>query len=285
MLHNAWMRTKRYHACQGLILLGPLVLILSASAGSAETTSRALHDALKNTQASGLVVDLETGAVRAREGKEIRATPGSTLKPLLLEYALEHGVITEHTQVFCRRDLRIGARSLPCTHPADQDVFTSENGLAESCNSYFAEVGRRFSGAALDGALQQSHIPHRSLRAATADARALAVLGLEGVNTSPLELAEAYRQLALSMPRDGAVARGLAGSVRYGMAHPAFIPGVALLGKTGTASDDGRAWTHGWFAGILPGRLVIVIYVPHGDGGTAARLARAFLISEAVTHP
>jgi cell division protein FtsI/penicillin-binding protein 2 len=61
------------------------------------------------------------------------------------------------------------------------------------------------------------------------------------------------------------------------MARSAAVSGVAIPGKTGTASDPGEAWTHGWFAGAIPNRLVIVVYVPHGDGGTAAELAQRFL--------
>jgi cell division protein FtsI/penicillin-binding protein 2 len=106
--------------------------------------------------------------------------------------------------------------------------------------------------------------------------RQLAVLGLVGVTASPLELARAYRDLLMRAPPTGAVAHGLEDSVRYGMANPAAVAGVTILGKTGTASDFGEAWTHGWFAGALPGRFVIVVYVPHGDGADAARLAQRF---------
>jgi hypothetical protein len=109
--------------------------------------------------------------------------------------------------------------------------------------------------------------------------RQLAVLGLSGVAASPLGLARAYWQLIKQIPPDGPVARGLRGSVDYGMANPARVEGMVILGKTGTASDPGEAWTHGWFAGVLPGKLVVVVYVPHGDGGTAARLARQFFVA------
>jgi ATP-binding cassette subfamily B protein len=51
-----------------------------------------------------------------------------------------------------------------------------------------------------------------------------------------------------------------------------------ILGKTGTAKNTDEAWTHGWFAGGLSGQVVVVIYVSHGDGGTAAVLARAFFL-------
>jgi cell division protein FtsI/penicillin-binding protein 2 len=261
------------------ILLLTVAILTHAPRASTQALPNALADALRGTQTSAVVIDLQTGAVLASQGAERRGTPGSTLKPLLLEYALEHGIIRPEATVLCHRDLHIGARSLPCTHPASQDVFNAETALAESCNTYFAQLGRRFSGAALDQALTRSRLPHRSFADATADQRALAVLGLEGVAASPLELAQAYRQLAQSLPPDGPVARGLAGSVAYGMADPAAVAGITVLGKTGTASNPGEAWTHGWFAGILPGRLVVVVLVPRGDGGSAARLAHNFFVS------
>jgi cell division protein FtsI/penicillin-binding protein 2 len=63
------------------------------------------------------------------------------------------------------------------------------------------------------------------------------------------------------------------------MAHEASTAGMTIAGKTGTASDAGEAWTHGWFAGIASqetGRVVVVIYVPRGNGADAAALAHRF---------
>jgi membrane peptidoglycan carboxypeptidase len=236
----------------------------------------ALVLALRGTQASGVVLDITTGAVLASGGAARRGAPGSALKPLLLEYALEHGIVRADLEVYCHRNLHVGGRALPCTHPADHPVFTAESALAESCNTWFAEMARRFSGPALEVALQGTHLSHRSMNAANTEERQLAVLGLDGVSASPLEMARAYRDLLQRAPIDGPVARGLEESVDYGMANPAGVSGIAILGKTGTASDSGEAWTHGWFAGAIPGRFVVVVYVPHGDGGTAARLAQTF---------
>jgi cell division protein FtsI/penicillin-binding protein 2 len=193
-----------------------------------------------------------------------------------LAYALEHGIVQANTEVYCRRNLHIGGRALPCTHPADQPVFTAERALAESCNTWFAEMARRFSGAQLEAALDETHLPHALMNEADVDQRELAVLGLTGVTASPLELARAYRTMLSRAPPDGPVMHGLADSVVYGMASPAAVSGVNILGKTGTANDPGQTWTHGWFAGAIPGRVLIVMYVPHGDGGTAARLAQRF---------
>jgi cell division protein FtsI/penicillin-binding protein 2 len=258
-----------------------LCLLLGASCGTASARAtgptylqRALGDALRGTQASAVVLDARTGSVIARVGPDREGAPGSVLKPLLLAYALEHGIVRAETTVYCRRNLRVGAQALPCTHPADQVVFTASTALAESCNTWFAEMGRRLNGAQLEAALQGTRLPHRSMVDADVEERQLAVMGLRGVTASPLLLAEAYRRLLGRMP--AAVAEGLRDSVRYGMADPAAVQGVEILGKTGTASDPGEAWTHGWFAGAVPGRFVVVVYVPHGDGGTAARIAGRF---------
>jgi membrane peptidoglycan carboxypeptidase len=129
----------------------------------------------------------------------------------------------------------------------------------------------------LEEALRGAHLQHAPMSAADADARVLAVLGLVGVSVTPKELARSYRELLLHVPAEGTVARGLRESVEYGMANPARVRGVTVLGKTGTASAAGQAWTHGWFAGAVPGKMVVAIYVPHGDGGTAAALAAEFL--------
>ena len=257
--------------------------ILSVALGArALPVAVALAQALHGTQASAVVLDPRTGAALASVGKLRRGSPGSTIKPLLLEYALEHGIVSAGMEVYCRRDLHVSGRALPCTHPPDQPVFTAESALAESCNAWFAEMARRFPSPALELALDEYHLEHPPLRMANVEQRQLAVLGLAGVSVSPMELAQAYRDLLQRMPPNGPVARGLQDSVAYGMANPAAVPGMAILGKTGTASERGEAWTHGWFAGAIPGRFLIVVYVPHDDGGTAARLAQKFF--QAVTH-
>ena len=253
-----------------------VLLALGCLQAHASSIGVALSRAIEGTQASAVVLDLESGAVLASAGAPRRGVPGSAIKPLLLAYALEHGFVRPETEVYCRRDLHVGGRALPCTHPANQPVFTAESALAESCNTWFAEMARRFSGPQLEAALQTTHLPHTSASGDSVEQRQLVVLGLTGISASPLELARAYRDLLEHMPAEGPVARGLKDSVDYGMANPAAVPGVAILGKTGTASDPGEAWTHGWFAGAIPGRFVVVVFVPHGDGGTAAQLARKF---------
>jgi cell division protein FtsI/penicillin-binding protein 2 len=237
-----------------------------------------LNVALRGTQASAVILDFKTGRLVGELREMRRETPGSTLKPLILDYALRNNIIHPNTQIFCNRNLHIGGRPLPCTHPADANVFVAETALAESCNTYFADLAKRFSSATLEDALGQSGISYDPSVVATIDDRELMVLGLKGVKVSPLELAVAYRRMALGLHADSPVALGLAGSVKYGMSNGASVSGMTILGKTGTASNAGESWTHGWFAGYIPGQVILVVLVPHGDGGTAALLARKFFL-------
>lgn len=260
----------------GLVLALQAVAARALGTQPAPAVATALSRALHGTQATAVVLDVASGAVLADLGRARPSLPGSAIKPLLLEYALEHGIMREDTAVYCRRSLRIAGRGLACTHPPDQPAFTADRALAESCNTWFAEMGRRFTGDQLEAALVFWRLPHSPMRDASIEDRQLAALGLRGTMVSPLELARAYRELLQRAPPDGAVLRGLRGSVSYGMARPASVAGVEILGKTGTARDPGTAWTHGWFAGALPGRMVLVVYVPAGDGGTAAALAARF---------
>lgn len=255
------------------LLMGVTV---AASAGDVRTQTK-LAQALHGTGASGLVLDWQTGTVVAQVGDNPRAVPGSVIKPLLLEWALQHGVVRPETTVYCRRTLRIGTRELRCTHPADQPLIDAEMALAESCNTWFAEMGKRYAGAALDDAMAGLH--HAEFRSATVEQRELAALGLQGVTVTPSELAKAYRELLLPMKPGDTVAAGLRDSVSFGMARGAKVPGMEVMGKTGTASEPGQPATHGWFAGAVPGRWIVVIFVPRGDGGVASGLAQTFLES------
>ena len=120
----------------------------------------------------------------------------------------------------------------------------------------------------------------------SAEDKQLFVLGLAGIAASPAQIAAAYRKLWLELNRPEsqttlkAVMLGLRESVQYGMAHNADLPGVELIGKTGTASDPNRPRSHGWFAGIATlhsKAIVVVLYLPNASGGDAASLARHFL--------
>jgi len=106
---------------------------------------------------------------RARRGAALPIDP----EAIVAEAALEHGIVSPGTEVYCRRNLHIAGHAFPCTHPANQPVFTAESALAESCNTWFAELARRFSGPQLEAALQTTHLPHASLNSADVEQRQL----------------------------------------------------------------------------------------------------------------
>jgi cell division protein FtsI/penicillin-binding protein 2 len=275
------------------MLLCGIALVHSVTAQAANVR-HALHDALSGTTATAVVLNANDGRLLAAENPEKAASmasaPGSTLKPFFLAFALKRGMVRADETIVCRRNLRIAGRDLACAHPLDENVLDAERALAYSCNSYFANLATRFSpkdaatvlrdygfgGRA--GLLSGESPGNVALPADEADLQ-LMVLGLKDVMVTPAQLAHAYFLLSRQVNTVPAVERGLEGSVVYGMAHGAATPGLTILGKTGTASDPDEAWTHGWFAGIASNgkdSVVIVIYVPRGNGANAARLAHRF---------
>jgi len=243
-----------------------------------------------------VVLDVATGkllaAAHLQEAVRTLAAPGSTLKPLALYGLVAAGRWDPSRRIGCTRKLRIGGRSLACSHPAS-DPMDAEQALAWSCNSYFAAVGaglgpgelRRLlaptgllgqTGLAADEAVAEFREPRG------ADENALALLGVEGGRVTPLELAAAYRWLALQLethPGSAAaqvVQAGLDDSAEFGIAASAGAGGVPVAGKTGTANLGAGTPSHGWFAGLAPAekpQVVVVVYLPTGHGANAAAIA------------
>lgn len=248
-------------------------------------------------------MDVSTGRLLAtekpRQGATLQSLPGSVLKPFFLAEALERGQLNPQATFFCRRNLQIAGRSLPCSHPQTGMAFHAEEALAYSCNNYFAELANRLSPEQLLDTVRNygfnepthlfsSEASSEPRRPITREEKQLFVLGLQGIRITPAQLAVAYRQLALKIndshasPAFRTVGQGLQDSVQYGMAHNAEIPGITILGKTGTANDSAQGRSHGWFAGITEMRgvsLVVVVYLPIGNGGDAAHLAQQFLLT------
>jgi cell division protein FtsI/penicillin-binding protein 2 len=287
------------------LLTSTLLLLVPASLAAQTTAQAALSSALRATPAIGVVLDVKSGrlvaAVRSPEAARQRSAPGSILKPLFLTAALEQREVLPQATVFCRRNLHIreGNRewNLACTHPQSNVAFTAKEALAYSCNQYFAALADRIppgrASAILKsyGLAQAPHLFAGEVWGTVAtpenqEQKELLVLGVAGITVSPSQMAVAYRKLALEL-HDGpapfdAVREGLKDSVNYGMAHNAAVGGMAIAGKTGTASDPGQSWSHGWFAGTLDfdhQEYVAVIYLPRGNGADAARLAQHFFLA------
>ncbi len=274
--------TRRTLLCAATASLLPRIHALSTYPRPEGT---ALTETLRNTSAIATILHQQSGKILAIRGDvELANTPGSILKPLLLFGALQQNLVAPTTTVFCRRDLHIGNRSCPCTHPQSNVSFTAQEALAYSCNTWFASLALRFTPSRLAETFRAFHL-YSAITPESSERNQLLTLGLAGVTTSPSEIATAYRILGnqLGQPFARPVANGLRDSVSFGMAHNADTSGIDIAGKTGTADNPPRQpWSHGWFAGFATIRgtpLVISLYLPQGNGADAAQLARNFFLA------
>jgi cell division protein FtsI/penicillin-binding protein 2 len=247
-----------------------------------------------------VVLDIETRQILAAQhldrAARTLAAPGSTLKPLILYSLLLSGRWSAKQRVFCNRQLVIARHDLACTHPPGTP-FDAREALTWSCNTYFAKVSSSISQGELSrilkptGLLSQTRLTPDEVVAdfrepQTPEETALAVLGTVGIRVTPLELAAAYRWLALQMASQSngeaaqVVNAALKDSAGFGMAGAAGVGGIDVAGKTGTAESAGAIQTHGWFAGLFPAsrpKVVIVVFLPRGNGADAAHLAGLLL--------
>jgi cell division protein FtsI/penicillin-binding protein 2 len=259
-------------------------------------------------QARIVVLDIATGHLLAashpREAALTLAAPGSTLKPLVLYSLVAAGRWDPARRIACTRNLKIAGRLLNCSHPAI-DPMDARQALAWSCNTYFATVGAMLGNGemhrllAATGILGQTGLAAEEATAAfreprTHDEASLTLLGVDGIRVSPLELAAAYRWLALQLEAHGGsaaaqvVQAGLADSASFGIAASASLGGVSVAGKTGTANLGQGTPSHGWFAGLVPAeqpRAVVVVYLPAGHGANAAQVAADLLAHSPMRNP
>jgi len=69
--------------------------------------------------------------------------PGSTFKMVVALAALEKGVITPNTKVFCSGAVNLGDATFHCWKKHGHGLLDLKEGIAQSCDSYFYEVARR----------------------------------------------------------------------------------------------------------------------------------------------
>jgi cell division protein FtsI/penicillin-binding protein 2 len=247
-----------------------------------------------------VVVDVSSRTILAATNLDLAGAhlerPGSTLKPFVLMALLESHRLNPDERILCKRPLQIGSARMDCTHPTSITQLNADDAISYSCNSYVSQVARRlseseiveiFRRAGLDSpsSLTDKEVTGRISRPKSQDELELEALGDSGIETTPLELLEAYRKLALrkrngDIGPDGPVFDGLEHSVSYGMAHAANVDGMRMAGKTGTASSSISAHTHGFFAGYAPAdkpEIALVVFVERGRGMDAAALAQPVL--------
>jgi cell division protein FtsI/penicillin-binding protein 2 len=215
---------------------------------------------------------------------------------LVLEELLKSGKLDAQQRLLCKRPLSIGSLRLDCSHTRDVTQLDADDAISYSCNSYVADVSLRmnadelvqtFKRAGLDSltGLIKNELVGRIQSPISQEGVQLAALGERGIEVTPLELLEAFRKLALSRSAAGsspdqAVFEGLEHAVAYGTAHAAYVDGMKVAGKTGTASSAGSTRTHGLFVGYAPAdqpQIAIVVYLPQGRGFDAAALAQPVL--------
>jgi cell division protein FtsI/penicillin-binding protein 2 len=255
-----------------------------------------------------IVLDIASGRLLAarqlNDAARTLSAPGSTLKPLVLYGLVTAGRWNPASRIACNRQLVVAGHRLACTHPP-APPFDAREALTWSCNCYFAAVARTLHPGELGrllrptGLLGVTGLAHGEAVAEyrdpeSVDAEQLALLGVEGVRVTPLELAAAYRWLAMELaahPDSDAsqvVRAGLADSASFGMAGQASLGGVAVMGKTGTAEGVASSRSHGWFAGLVPAnnpKVVMVFFLPEGRGADAAHLAGEILANAPRERP
>jgi cell division protein FtsI/penicillin-binding protein 2 len=283
------------------IFLAAALAIAPAACAPAPPRDAALQQAADRARAGRagalVVMDVATGAILAAHdldaAEQRLERPGSTLKPFVLDALLESGRLDPNLRLLCRRKLRIGSVEIDCTHPASITELNAEDAIAYSCNTYVATVALRLSAAELVDVFRRAGLDSPTGLAANEAVGRIAVpanqqelqleaLGDRGIEVTPIRLLEAYRQLALrqrsgDLGADAPVFAGLEQSVEFGMAHAAFVDGMKIAGKTGTASSQNTARTHGLFVGYAPAEkpeIVMVVFLEQGRGADAAAVAQ-----------
>lgn len=69
--------------------------------------------------------------------------PGSTLKPMMALAALEAGVVTPDTRVYCSGGLKAGGRTFGCWRRKGHGRLDLTQAIVQSCDVYFYRLGER----------------------------------------------------------------------------------------------------------------------------------------------
>jgi cell division protein FtsI/penicillin-binding protein 2 len=272
------------------LLLGAIAPVRARSVGS-------LDRFLDASPGTALLIDIATRRPIALSGSTragaLLTPPGSTLKPLVLSALIQSGKLRADASFPCPTRLRIGNRTLDCSHPPLTTPVRVDTALAYSCNCFVAHAARNFRPGELASALEDFGFASRTgfaggdevpgqVRAAGGDAQRLQALGEDGIWITAAELAFAYRLLALKVTNPGMqpILAGLEGAVEFGTAQKARVSSAKLAGKTGSAITNAGE-PIAWFAGFLPSRapqVVVVVMLPgRSGGGDAAPIAGRIL--------
>ena len=270
-----------------------LILILLAASATlpAANLQQVLDRVMGGRAGAVIVIEADSGRIVAQYHPKVAAqrlvTPGSTVKPFTLLALLRSGSFPG--PLICQRTLQVGGRQMDCTHPTSPEPLDAVAALAYSCNYYFATRARGLRNADLVETFTRAGLcartglsPEETLGQITAPSnvveRQLLAIGEANIMVTPLELAYAYRKLAIRKQMPPQILAGLKAATDYGTAWQAQPPGLRVAGKTGTSLDPAAGQAHAWFAGFAPAdapRIVLVVFLEQGTGGRdAAPIAR-----------
>ncbi len=93
---------------------------------------------------------------RPLNSKSVQGTypPGSTYKVVMAAAALEEGVITPFTTIFCGGGIFFGNRTFRCWRPQGHGSLNVHDALVRSCDVFFYQVGQRLG---VDTIAEYSH--------------------------------------------------------------------------------------------------------------------------------
>jgi cell division protein FtsI/penicillin-binding protein 2 len=273
-------------------------LLLGAAVGIEAERTASLERFLDPRRGSALLLDIRSHKLIATNSADVAGhtllPPGSTLKPFVLAALLRRGSLRADTSFVCPAKLAIGKRSFDCSHPRLVTPMRADTALAYSCNCFVAHAAEQFRPTELAGELKRlgfaartgltdsREISGRIDNAGTPDQVRMQALGEEGILTTPLALASAYRQLALKLdlPEMQPILQGLEGAVDFGTAQRARVAGVRVAAKTGSTLSPAGDFI-AWFAGFMPSRapeVVVTVMLPgHSGGSDAAPIAGEIL--------
>lgn len=242
---------------------------VSVLLGAPAWASGKLERHLDAANGAAALVEVQSGRRIDAVGTDRVLPPGSTVKPFVLAALLRSGRLRTADALPCRRQLRISGRTFDCVHPSIVTPMRAETALAYSCNCFVTWAAERFTPGELTAELK-----HAGFARAGSASPALQALGEAGVLVTPMEMAMAYRSLAMQVDRPElqAVMAGLEGAVEYGTGQHAGLRDVKVAGKTGstrTAQGDLIAW----FAGFMPSRapqVAIAVMMRGRSGGADA---------------
>jgi penicillin-binding protein 2 len=244
-----------------------------------------------NAQGTAVAVDFKSGQLLASHRLEVArslvAPPGSTIKPFSLLALLQSGKLRADDTHPCSGQLKIADRSYACSHPRMASPIDLPTAIAYSCNEYVANAAARFEPGELATTLARFGLTSLTGFAGTAPeaighvdhasgtvANQMQALGEDHVAITVLQLAAAYRKLAIecARPKLAPILSGLEGAVEFGTAQHAAVPNIKVAGKTGTAARQ-----FAWFAGFAPSRspriVAAVMVQGHAGGADAAPIA------------